>query len=411
MRTFLSGILMLSISVGAFAQNAHGYYEQIQNGSKTPMSSGDFRTLEEKASKDFLNPNHFLALSDAFAQTSEKVWSIVYGEVYWNLAPPPEPSNKISRRMVGQLQKSITRNGASLAISITKVTEATNAKLKEGQLPFENNYEMSFLLAVALREIDPHPFTLASLHQVRQTQLEIWVERKLALNEFMKHLLAIQAAGHLEAYDYDLFTSAFPEEAAAWKSTHSKQMDAYRNHALGHPFKPASNDFLRVQEAVPENPGKAGLGPWRFEMTRDQVKAQKEFGPYYDFKNADIGTQNGFLGMSRYPVSFYFENDKLVRIRVQLHMGPGFDSARKAWEVAFRHLESTFGGVEIQSIQTGALELKAVMGALDQSGLSTAASGRIQMGALPMPKEANVWSSFTVVEPGSFMVAVNFAKP
>jgi hypothetical protein len=37
----------------------------------------------------------------------------------------------------------------------------------------------------------------------------------------------------------------------------------------------------------------AGLPPWQFGMTKEQVASFEQFGPYKSFKNGDLETYNG----------------------------------------------------------------------------------------------------------------------
>lgn len=154
-----------------------------------------------------------------------------------------------------------------------------------------------------------------------------------------------------------------------------------------------------------------GYGPWRFGMSREQVKAQLEYGPYYDFRNGDLGTKNGPFEDDRVPTSYYFLDDRLVRIITILYLGNEYNEARKAYLRAFVHIKSTFGGAELPTIGKGTIGLAAAEGLIDNSNAKTDPTVHLQIGANPMPKDKTVWCTFSRVATDTFMVALNYAKP
>lgn len=154
-----------------------------------------------------------------------------------------------------------------------------------------------------------------------------------------------------------------------------------------------------------------GYGPWQWGMGRDEVRAVKQHGPYYDFKNADIGTQNGPFEGKRLPTSFYFEQDKLKRVMVILYAGPDYDAARSAWRGAFQHIAKNFKAAEVRAVRAGPTDLKSAVAALDASGLREGRRAKLQMGATPMPPDRIVWCSIDKPDPNTFFVTLNYAAP
>ena len=243
--------LVLSIfCCGLFAQGPSNYYETIQETAKTSISAVEFRGIETKGYASFSDKNTYAILSNAFQNTSEKVWSIVYAEIYFNLDPSSDTSKLFSRRIADLLQNSMTKGPEadgkfSIAISLTKTVETPAGDPSLWQSPFENNFEISFLIAVSTDSKNCFPFSLASLAKARNTQLEIWIEKELPKNEYINHLLSVKAAGHFEAYNYLLFSGAFSEEFGKWKSSHTGLIEKYQKWVAQNPFTIKSNNFHR----------------------------------------------------------------------------------------------------------------------------------------------------------------------
>src|SRR3989442_9432084 len=96
-RTVLSVIAFLALCIASFAQDA-GYYKAIQKASSSKVQPAQFKQMEENALKDSSRPESYELLATSFGNTTEKVWAVIYGEIYCNLS---SDSDRISQ--VGSL--------------------------------------------------------------------------------------------------------------------------------------------------------------------------------------------------------------------------------------------------------------------------------------------------------------------
>ncbi len=140
----------------------------------------------------------------------------------------------------------------------------------------------------------------------------------------------------------------------------------------------------------------AGCGamPWTFGMTKEQVVAITECGPYKSFKNGDLETYKGVFNGKEENFQFFFDDEKLRRIGVYLYEGPDPDAGAERWLALHATMSGMFGAIETPSIElpddaatrrnlfkTRALDLLN-------------ARGKVQMAPLTQPKNAFVFSSF-----------------
>lgn len=73
------------------------------------------------------------------------------------------------------------------------------------------------------------------------------------------------------------------------------------------------------------------IGPWQLGMTRDQVKAETEFGPYVPVTvTGGLETVKSPLKRGKTHVSFVFHDDQLDYIQVWYYIGPSARKAKKA---------------------------------------------------------------------------------
>ena len=116
-------------------------------------------------------------------------------------------------------------------------------------------------------------------------------------------------------------------------------------------MKPPSLIFLiGFALLVPKSAFSAGLPPWQFGMTKEQVVSFKQFGPYRIFKNGDPETFNGMYRGQRHNVQFYFENNRLIRIAVSLGEGTDRDKAIATFRQAYDILKKDYGPVKIPEL-------------------------------------------------------------
>lgn len=153
-----------------------------------------------------------------------------------------------------------------------------------------------------------------------------------------------------------------------------------------------------------------GYQQWKFGMTRDEVKAITQHGPYYSFQNGDLGSQSGPLDDELVPISFYFTDDTLRRVMLILYQGEDKTLASAAWQKATTHLQDNFGGLEVGSKLgvPGTVEQAAMM--LDILLDDMPVGQPLQAGALPMPSAITVWTTFNRVQDNLYMVVVNYAS-
>src|SRR5262245_2809192 len=154
---------------------------------------------------------------------------------------------------------------------------------------------------------------------------------------------------------------------------------------------------------------KVGYGPWRFGMTRDEVRSSQAHGPYYTFRNNDHGTQGGDFEGYRVPISFGFRDDRLWKILILLYQDGDYESAVAALERAFRHIERTFGATEVPALGLGPRSLSDAINMA--SSLREAPTGKVQIGAVPMPKEVVVYSSLFKQADGQYWVFLYYEEP
>ncbi len=179
----------------------------------------------------------------AFAPTSEKVWAIIYGEAFCLMVRSEEQRRDMGSRLFSTYDATLvmTEKGASVSMCTGGTPSASG-------VPFESQYEMSFLMGSMpfVMKGNLKPLTIPTLAQIREQQLRGWKETGLPETELVKWLGQVVAAGHFEAYNYWLFQDARPQEFETWKASSPSLLAPWLEWFQSHPFQPDKPDFHRI---------------------------------------------------------------------------------------------------------------------------------------------------------------------
>ena len=163
-------------------------------------------------------PGNYKRAAEIYARSDSPVLALIYGEMFRLLEPAR--SNKTAELMVG-----VYRDGLAGSTTPGKPSVAD---------------PIAASIAKALVDAQKQGLSLASLHKVR-VALVASIDRpdrplknqKLPL---LAWLVALNAAGHLEAYDHWLYGPSFPDEMKRWGEAHPKEVEAMTKWAEEHPL-------------------------------------------------------------------------------------------------------------------------------------------------------------------------------
>ena len=105
--------------------------------------------------------------------------------------------------------------------------------------------------------------------------------------------------------------------------------------------------------ALPISSGAAGLPPWEFGMSREQVESFKQFAPYKTFANGDLETYKGIYQGRKENVQFFFGPRGLQRIGVYTFEGKDMKKAVAAFHRAYVILQKEYGPVATPELHKG----------------------------------------------------------
>ena len=239
-KTVFGIIALLALCITSFAQDT-AYYTAIQKASSSKLQPAQFKQMEENALKDFSRPESYELLATSFGNTTEKVWAVIYGEVYCNLSTDSKRVSRVGSLVYQWYEGSLSRQRNELSVSLTE-----HAQSSQKQLPFESLFEQSFLMGTVGVKGDFPPLSIQRLIEIRKKQLSLWTQKKMPETELVRRQEAILSAGHFEAYNYWLFKGARAEEFSQWIKSHQDQFQAWLDWQGKNKFEVQTPDFQRL---------------------------------------------------------------------------------------------------------------------------------------------------------------------
>ncbi|MEL7534481.1 MAG: tetratricopeptide repeat protein [Bacteroidota bacterium] len=177
-------------------------------------------------------PNYYWA-AKAYANTSERLWALIYGELFVLLAPQDPRTAEIGSMLLSNYTSSVEVLGDE-SVLFRFSLRAYNRSSDSDRIPFiRSGSPQSFEQAFVERfQTSQAQFSLGltepqAIAAARAAFLQNWRAKEnlsqLFPNALFDHWEAIQAAGHWEAYHFWLFKDADSERFKDWAT--SKQND------------------------------------------------------------------------------------------------------------------------------------------------------------------------------------------
>ncbi len=234
--------LLINVVVcGTTSAQSPSYYDAIQKNSSNRLKPDQFKRMEEDALKEYSRPEVYESLATSFGNTTEKVWAVIYGEVFCNLSADSERTRHMGDLVFGWYDASLSVEGKGISADLTEHAEGS-----QEETPFESRFELSFLMAAAPYGSRVKPLSIEELSSIRKNQLSSWSERRLPSNELVQRQQALIAGGYFEAYNFWLFQAARPDEFNQWLGTHQTQLQGWLDWQKSNAFAVTSPDIQRI---------------------------------------------------------------------------------------------------------------------------------------------------------------------
>ncbi|MGL1894210.1 MAG: hypothetical protein OCD02_21450 [Spirochaetaceae bacterium] len=180
--------------------------------------------------------------------TTEKIWGILYGELFINLERGSDKTEQISKLLYDTYMSSIEiTSNAEVRVNFTQTsTVILDEDVQEKNTPFPISYELT--LAVALiPELKEENFGMKSLYNIRKLFIEEWFKYSIdsmypnILFDWHKKLIEL---GYFESYNYWLFMKGNEDEFRSWLSENEDKYNSFIQWFSDNPMSINENNRL-----------------------------------------------------------------------------------------------------------------------------------------------------------------------
>ncbi len=179
-------------------------------------------------------PSNYYWAAKLFCNSAEPLWGVLYGEIFMHLETRTKRTAEISELLYKTYAKSISLWSDSSAINFLKeLMVRMPENPKDFVLPFTMRYTRAMLLGCTIGiEMGPRKkieMSIPVLHRIRERFLQTWFSDTAAAvpaNVLFDFQRRVMDAGHLEAYDWQIFAFGDLEGFKIWRSENPKKLEA-----------------------------------------------------------------------------------------------------------------------------------------------------------------------------------------
>jgi tetratricopeptide (TPR) repeat protein len=227
------------------------------------MSEEDYNLAryywEKGIQADPTHASNYYWATKFFAGTSEKIWALLYGEIFLNLEFGTKRVDEISGLLfelyneiyVAESDTSgsfdLTKTGFN--ISVDRLNLETLQANNFALLPFEGEFAMKYAMTVTV--YSGGALDLEGIHEARTVFLQAWMdEEKNSQEKYPFVLFSYQAklveADYFRLYNYFLFKAGDMESFIAFYQEHDLEYDAFFEWYNEHNLDFANNNHARL---------------------------------------------------------------------------------------------------------------------------------------------------------------------
>jgi tetratricopeptide (TPR) repeat protein len=197
-------------------------------------------------------PSNYYWASKIFCGSTEKVWGMIYGEIFMNIERNSKRTAEISKLLFDTYKTQIkVTSDTSYSVSFSKNATITLDDLKDPKkfkLPFGIGlYEPILMVAIVTeKQVD-----LNSLDRIRSRFLEAYYtgeNLKKYPNALFQYQQQVKQAGHLEAYNHWILMKGDEDSFVKWQEGNQAKWEGFLKWFSGNKMQLSQdNKFYRGQ--------------------------------------------------------------------------------------------------------------------------------------------------------------------
>ncbi|MBS1780301.1 MAG: tetratricopeptide repeat protein [Bacteroidetes bacterium] len=205
---------------------------------------------ENGIDKDPTFSSNYYRAAIIFLDGDEKVWGMLYGELFINLERNTDRTRSMSKLLYDNYQSQVKKvNDTAMSISFSKVnTVYVDKNGKAGNLPFGVTvYEPLMLTGFAMADA----IDMEAMCKARKTFIDEFYKGEYAQkypNVLFEYEKRMSDLGYSDAYNHWILLQGDVTAFDAWKATHTKEYNAFTQWFVKNPLILTDQEhFVRMQ--------------------------------------------------------------------------------------------------------------------------------------------------------------------
>ena len=214
---------------------------------------------EKGIARDPQFPSNYYRAAQLFAHSTEKIWAVLYGEVFLNLERNTKRSYDISKLLFDIYSKSISVNSRTKAgVDFSRRAKSFAGERSKEPVPafFERDFENAMSLATekAAKAEGKGNLSISAINEIRRAFLDIWFEKGLNSkypNSLFDWQTTLSEKGFLETYNYWVLNQGDPGEFRKWVSGHEATYDEFVRWFSKNPMNVTTDNYVHRKRTSP----------------------------------------------------------------------------------------------------------------------------------------------------------------
>jgi len=219
-----------TLGLKKFPNSGRLYFELGTNQYRSRNYNEAISTWEKGIETDPYFPSNYYYLGKLFANTSDKVWSLIYCEIFLNLERNTDRTTEISN-VLFNIYKSAFSVDKEGQVTANLTENKTIDPAKGFEIPYPVAFEVNVNMSLPKENpINETGLNIGFLNVLRTNFINNWYEHKqnkkhpTALFDFHKRMLE---ENQFEAYNYWLFLKGNEDEFWDWYNHHKDKYKSF----------------------------------------------------------------------------------------------------------------------------------------------------------------------------------------
>ncbi len=192
--------------------------------------------------------NNYYYLAKYFSRTGEKIWTVLYAEIYLNIAKNFKRRDEISKLLYETYNSGLFSPEDSLyKVSFSEV-RIVSENLDQKRIPFQMAFQDNMVESTKpYILVKTSSVPVKDIIKIRESFINNWFNKKYnnlypnLVFDFQKKILD---SGNFEAYNYWLFDVADKQEFELWQRNNLKKFNQFLGQLVKNPLKLDKNNKL-----------------------------------------------------------------------------------------------------------------------------------------------------------------------